>query len=329
MPQIDRQVSHLNTDVMHALQAIKNPNQATIEEATAVRTAILKDGTIDDAETDLIAELTEDKVHGIQISAEGSAEASLSLSAFDDDAQDPLAISLFALGRRKAELLYDRGTEQIKNVYHEAREEFNELSENLGEKWDELLEDGREFMTELFTFQYGEGSDDERQANCGPSSASMVIKDLGVPPPSLHDLRKMVGAPTGNRNGAFAMSTQQVADSVSQVAAQYDRTIETKTEGLPTNVDQALNKIRARLDAGEQVILLSSNIMVQSGTRGKGHYVVVKEVTVNGSLVVDDPQSPSERGFGRTHTRDQFANALRRRVNFGRANQMITFKSIN
>lgn len=329
MPNVDRQVTQLNGDVMRALQAIKNPAQATVDEAKAVRTAILKDGTIDDAEKDLIAELTEDNAQGIQIAAKGSATASLSLGAFDDDAQDPLAISLFALGRRKLELLAEPVTQKVKEVYQDAREEYQEISEKLGQKWDELLDDGREFMTELFTFQYGEGSDDERQANCGPSSASMIIKDLGIQPPSLHDLRKMVGAPIGNGNGAFAMSTQQVMDSVTRVAAQTGLKVEATSQRLPTNVDQTLKIIKDKLDAGEKVILLSSNIRVQSGPRGKGHYVVVKEVLPNGSLVVDDPQSSLERGgMGRTHTRAEFANSLRRRVNFGRQNELISFKPL-
>ncbi|MGV3525256.1 MAG: hypothetical protein ACO1RX_13575 [Candidatus Sericytochromatia bacterium] len=332
MPQIDRQVSHLNADVTAALQAIRNPAQATETEAKAVRTAILKDGTIDDAETDLIAELTQDNAQGIRVSGQGSATASLTLNAFNDDAQDPLAISMLALGRRKAELLYDRGVarvergvQQVRTAYQEAKVEFNELREDLGESFDQLLEDSADFMTELFTFQYGEGSDDERQANCGPSSASMIIKQLGMEPPSLHDMRRMVGAPTGNGNGAFAMSTDQVGRAVRQVGAQYGRDIRVTTQNLPTNVDAALNAIRAKLEAGEQVILLSSNIMVQSGSRGKGHYVVVKEVLPNGSIVVDDPQSPPERGLGRTHTKAQFANSLQRRVNFGRPNQLISF----
>lgn len=327
MAVIDQRVSQVNADVMQALMAIQNKDHATVAEAQAVRTAMLKDGTIDDAEKDLIAELSEDQAQGIQITAQGSATPSLTLAAFDDEAQDPLAISLFALGRRKAELLYEKGTQQLKHIYHEAREEFHEIGEELGDKWDQLLDEGHQFMTELFTFQYGEGSDDERQANCGPSSASMIIKDLGIQPPSLHELRKRVGAPTGNGRGAFAMSTQQVMDSVCQVAAEYGYPVEAKAEHLPTPVDQALKQIRQHLDAGDKLILLSSNIMVQSGNRGKGHYVVIRDVLPDHSLVVDDPQSPAKRGLGRTHTRAQFANALRRRVNFGRENQLISFKT--
>jgi hypothetical protein len=327
MPNINKQVQNLNTDVMNALKAVKNPQNATVAEVREIRTAILKDGTIDSAEQDLIDELTEDNAKGIQISASGSAAPSISLSALSDDGQDAIGISLLALGKRKGELLYQNTKSKLTEVYQDAREELTELQETMGEKFDDFLTEGREFMTELFTFQYAEGTKSEQQANCGPSSASMIIKGLGIEPPPLADLRKMTGAPTGNGRGAFAMSTGQLESAVVRTAAQYGLEVTAKTEGLSTNVDTALAAIKKKLDAGEKVVLLSSNIMVQSGSRGKGHYVVVKDILPNGSLVVDDPQSPPERGLSRTHSKAEFANALRRRVNFGRANEIISFKA--
>lgn len=327
MTNINQRVQHLNSDVMQALNAVQNKQKVTIDEVRDIRTAILKDGTIDEAEEDLIDELTEDNAKGIQIGGEGSATPSLQFDALDDEGQDALGISLLALGKRKAELLYQETKTTLTNVYEEAREDLGELQETMGNKFNEWMTEGREFMTELFTFQYGEGTKSERQANCGPSSASMIIKNLGIDPPSLNELRRLTGAPTGNGRGAYAMSTRQLENAVVRTAAQYGLEVTAKTEGLPTNVDKALEAIKAKLDAGEKVVLLSSNIMVQSGSRGKGHYVVVKEVLPNGSLVVDDPQSPPERGISRTHTKAEFANSLRRRVNFGRANQLITFKA--
>lgn len=328
MPQIDRQVTGLNQDVVKALQAIKNPAAATVAEATAVRTAILKDGTIDDAEADLIDELTHNDKRSISIStAVGTAPLITNLSMFNDDAQDPLAISMLALGRRKLEIAAERGVEKAKQLYREAEKEIDALGDRLGDKLEELYEDGKEFMTELFTFQYGEGSDDERQANCGPSSASMVIKQFGFEPPPLTAMRKMVKAPVGNGNGAFALSTQQVGQAVQRVVGGFGKKVDFQVSPLSGNADTALKAIKAKLDAGEKVILLSSNIMVQSGNRGKGHYVVVTDVRPDGSLVVDDPQSPPERGLGRVHTKAQFQNALTRRTNlFGRANEILTFK---
>lgn len=327
MPNINKQVQNLNSDVMNALKAVKNPENATVEEVREIRTAILKDGTIDDAEQDLIDELTEDNAKGIRVSASGSATTSISLNALDDDGQDAIGISLLALGKRKIELSYQNTKSKLTEVYQDAREELTELQETMGEKFDNLLTEGRQFMTELFTFQYAEGTKSERQANCGPASASMIIKNLGIEPPPLAELRKATGAPTGSGRGAFAMSTSQLERAVVRTAQQYGLEVTAKTEGLSTNVDTALAAIKGKLDAGEKVVLLSSNIMVQSGSRGKGHYVVVKEVLPNGSLVVDDPQSPPERGLSRTHTKAEFANSLRRRVNFGRANQIISFKA--
>lgn len=327
MPSINKQVQNLNPDVMNALKAIKNPEKATVAEVREIRTAILKDGTIDSAEQDLIDELTEDNAKGIQVSASGSATTSISLNSLSGEGQDALGISLLALGQRKGELFYESGKAKLTEVYQDAREELTELQETMGEKFDDFLTEGREFMTELFTFQYAEGTKSERQANCGPSSASMIIKSLGIEPPPLAELRKMTGAPTGSGRGAFAMSTGQLENAVERTAKKYGLEVTATTEGLSTNVDTALAAIKKKLDAGEKVVLLSSNIMVQSGSGGKGHYVVVKDVLPNGSIVVDDPQSPPERGLSRTHSKAEFANGLRRRVGFGRANQIISFKA--
>lgn len=330
MPQIDRQVTGLNQDVVKALQAIRNPANATVAEAQEVRTAILKDGTIDAAEADLIAELTHKDSRTISVSGKESATPVISnLSMFDDDAQGPLAISLLALGRRKAEIIVDKGVTRVKEAYREAERDIEALGERFGQKLEQLYDNSRDFMTELFTYQYGEGSDDERQANCGPASAAMIIKQFGMEPPHLTDMRKMVKAPVGNGNGAFALTTQQVGQAVQKTAASYGKNVSFQVSPLSSNVDTALRAIKAKLDAGEQVILLSSNIAVQSGNRGKGHYVVVRDVKADGTLVVDDPQARTERGLSREHSRAEFANSLRRRTQlFGRANEMISFKEI-
>src|SRR5688500_5871952 len=107
MPQIDRQVTGLNQDVYRALQAIKNPQAASAAEAKALRTAILKDGVIDDAETDLIAELSQDNSGPVNVAAAQKAgfdPVSLNVSAFDRTNKGQLAISPLALYYRKAEI---------------------------------------------------------------------------------------------------------------------------------------------------------------------------------------------------------------------------------
>lgn len=329
MPNINQRVQGLNSDVTQALNAVSNKQNVTVDEVRNIRTAILKDGTIDDAEQDLIDELTEDNAKGIQVGGQGSAAPTIQLDALDDEGQDALGISLFALGKRKAELALSGTKAVLTQVYDDAREELGELKDTMGIKFDTWMAEGTAYMKELFTFQYGEGTESERQANCGPASASMIIKNLGIEPPPLQELRKMTGAPTGNRRGAFAMSKEQLASAVVKTAQKYGLEVTPKIEGLPTNVDQALAKIKARLDAGEKVVLLTSNLAVQSGNAGKGHYVVVKEVLPDGSIVVDDPQrSPERGGLGRTHTKAEFANGLNRRANrFGRDNSIITFKA--
>ena len=83
MTNINQRVQHLNSDVMQALNAVQNKQKVTIDEVRDIRTAILKDGTIDEAEEDLIDELTEDNAKGIQIGGEGSATPSMPQSVID------------------------------------------------------------------------------------------------------------------------------------------------------------------------------------------------------------------------------------------------------
>lgn len=339
MPQIDRKVTGLNQDVTHALQAIGN-RPATVAEAKAVRQAILLDGEIDDAEADLIAEMSQKDRSQIEV---GSAAGSISVVPFVDDALGQLSISRLALYRRKAEIVVDNGIakgkqliEQGKHLVHEAEAEIKEVASEAGSAFQHLYQEGKEFMTELFTYQYATTGHDalgstpaERQANCGPSSASMVLKHCGIEPPTLTELRKLVNAPVGSSKGTYALTTHQVGEAVKRAAAQYGKTINYNVMPLATNVDQALATIRKQLDAGKQVILLSSNIAVQKGTAGKGHYVMVESVQPDGSLIINDPQKAVEAGLGRTHTKAQFANALSRRVNlFHAQNELIVFDQV-
>jgi hypothetical protein len=74
MSGVDGNVSNLNRDVFSALKSIKDPQHITADEAQTLQKAILKDGHIDSAESDLLQELTQDKFQSIKVSAQKSAD---------------------------------------------------------------------------------------------------------------------------------------------------------------------------------------------------------------------------------------------------------------
>lgn len=181
-------------------------------------------------------------------------------------------------------------------------------------------------LEDTFVFQYGEigkeGSRMEAQGNCGPASAAIIIQEFGVEAPTMRDLRKEVGAPTGSAKRAYALTTDQVGKAVQETLAEHDVQVEYDVQGLSTNVDRTLNLMREKLAAGEKVILLSSNLASQS----RGHYVVVKEVRANGSIVIDDPGR--RNGEDDVYSRARLEQTLKTRVNrYKLSNSLITFKT--
>lgn len=187
------------------------------------------------------------------------------------------------------------------------------------------LERGWQSLKDTFTFQFEEtgrlGTSKEAQANCGPASASMILKQFGVASPTMQQLRRSVGAPIGTGGGAYALTTQQVAESVKKTASQKGRHISYDIKGLSTNVDTVLNDMRRRLAAGEKLILLTCGL----NSLSRGHYMVINEVRPDGSIVIDDPGR--SKGENVVHTRAQLAKALSTRVNgYGLSNSLISFK---
>ncbi len=187
------------------------------------------------------------------------------------------------------------------------------------------LERGWQSLKDTFTFQFEEkgtlGTSKEAQANCGPASASMILKQFGVTSPTMQQLRRTVGAPIGTGGGAFALTTQQVAEAVKKSASQKGRHISYDIKGLGTNVDTVLNEMRNRLAKGEKLILLTCGL----NSLSRGHYIVINEVRPDGSIVVDDPGRA--KGENAVHTRAQLAKALSTRVSgYGLSNSLISFK---
>jgi hypothetical protein len=149
----------------------------------------------------------------------------------------------------------------------------------------------------------------------------MILKQFGVVPPSMHQLRRLVGAPIGSGGGAFALSTRQVADAVKRTASEKGKVVSYEIKKLSSNVDTVLNEMKRRLNAGEKLILLTSNIKSLS----RGHYIVINEVRPDGSIVVDDPGRSD--GENKVYTKAQLAKALSMRVNnYGLENSLLAFR---
>lgn len=187
------------------------------------------------------------------------------------------------------------------------------------------LERGWQALKDTFTFQFEEsgrlGTAREAEANCGPASSSMILKQFGISSPTMQQLRRLVGAPIGTGGGAFALSTRQVAEAVKKTASQQGRVINYDIKGLSSNVDTVLNDMRRRLAAGEKLILLTSGL----NSLSRGHYMVVKEVRPDGSILIDDPGR--SQGENRVHTRAQLAKALSMRSqHYGLDNSLIAFR---
>lgn len=188
------------------------------------------------------------------------------------------------------------------------------------------LEVGWHALKDTFTFQFEEigrfGTEREAEANCGPASASMILKQFGIQAPTMQQLRRTVGAPIGTRGDTFGLSAQQVADAVKRTASQKGRSITSESKTLSTNVDTVLADMRRRLASGQKLVLLSCGLSSLS----RGHYIVVKEVRADGSILVDDPGR--SQGENKVYTRNQLAKGLSTRVHtYGLENTLIAFKA--
>lgn len=309
MPRIDNSVSQLNAVVYSALQEVKDPGQITEAEAQKIRTAILLDGEIDTNERDLMNELTQGKGN-VRVSNGEAPAASLNVSAAQGKAKSTLEISMWAVWERKLEIKVEDAADGIQN--------FKDWA-----------------SSHIYQYDPTQGTKQEGQANCGPASAAMMCERLGIKSPQLHDLRKMVGARLGVGEGAFALSKNQVGDAVVKQGARQGIKVSYEVVDMSKeskNIDSMLNALRKRLDAGEKIILLTSNIQIPEKDKytrkGQGHYVVLEAIKPDGTIIVDDPQKPANVGQDREHSKQAFALALWRRSNvFKLDNSIIAFKN--
>ncbi len=360
MPNLDGSVHYLNTDVFNAVKEVKNPASMTRTEAQNIKTAILKDGTVDAAEQDLIDELSNTAAKStdpaVTITSQGTAQADgeiTQLAVLNKGISEVLDVGFLELMNSKAKVNYVFIEQEVKKDLNIALQWTDEnivqpinqnvvqplktnvidpINENLVqpamEIVDEAIEDVKEFFNHVWQYDPSQGTVSERRANCGPASAAAVGENLGLDMPDLDDIRRMVGARRGSGSGAFAISTNQVIQAVEKQGTKEGREIDGGATNLSTNVDSVLEEMRERLENDEQLILLTSNIAIKSRSSlasgsGKGHYVVVNKVNDDGSIVITDPQKKD--GAEITHSREQLQTHLQRRRRFGRANTLIHF----
>jgi len=352
MPKLDGSVHYLNPEVFEAVKQVKKPASMTHEEAQNIKTAILKDGKIDEAEKDLIDELSNTSAKStdpaVTITSQGTAEADgevTNLAVLNKSVSEVLDVGFLEQVSSKAKVNYVFLEQEVKADVNTAIQWTSEhvvqpIKENVidpinehvvqptMEIVDEAIEDVKEFFNHVWQYDPSQGTVSERRANCGPASAAAVGENLGLDMPDLDDIRRMVGARRGNGSGAFAISTNQVIQAVEKQADKEGREIEGGSTNLSTNVDSVLDEMRERLENDEQLILLTSNIAIKSRNSlasgsGKGHYVVVNKVNDDGSIVITDPQKKD--GAEITHSREQLQTHLQRRKRFGRPNTLIHF----
>lgn len=159
----------------------------------------------------------------------------------------------------------------------------------------------------------------EAQANCGPSSAAIVLGKMDIDPPSLHQLRAAVGAPLGTQNQSYyAITADQLVDMVVETAEDNGLQTSGSIQNLPRSARAAWEELQKGLYIGVPTVLLTGNM----SSRGPGHYVVVEKAE-NGKIYINDPQF--EDGANREHDFAEFKAAFERRQRLGRPNLLIRF----
>jgi hypothetical protein len=180
---------------------------------------------------------------------------------------------------------------------------------------------------DVFVYQEGEvgedgGTEMEAQANCGPASMAMIIERQGGEAPSMKELREDVNAPTGTRKGTYGLDTDQVTQGIEETLAAQGIQVETDVDIFSSKQSaQVIETMRERLAAGDDVILLTSNMGSGGAT---GHYVVVNEILDDGSFRVHDPQEPD--GANTVQTADDLAAAMKRRAGTDRDTRVISIR---
>lgn len=355
MPNLNS-VHNLNADAFQALKNVQNPEAMTAAEAETLKAAILKDGSVDAAETQLIERLTQqspppgspiltgstatENPVQIDVYAQGTAEAdpeSVQVARLSQEAADALDISVWDMTKAKANVAITF----VENEVVQPIDTF--VDENIIEPLDEhviqplnehvvqpVVESVKRLINHVWQYDPSQGTRKENQANCGPASAAIVGENMGLEMPPLSQIRSSVGARRGNGAGAFALSTNQVIRAVEKQGEAQGQDIHGEAIPLSTDVDALLDEMRERLDKGEQLILLTSNIAIRSARSlasgsGKGHYVVVNEVRDDGSIMITDPQK--RNGLEIEHSREHLETHLRRRRRFGRPNTLIAFEN--
>ncbi|MFN8674427.1 MAG: C39 family peptidase [Candidatus Sericytochromatia bacterium] len=125
-----------------------------------------------------------------------------------------------------------------------------------------------------------------RSGDCGPSSASMILKAFGVCDASDETMIKTVRAAAGvtkKRGGAWALDESEVTKAIEKISK--GKVEEKSNKSFSTsNQKTMINHIKAELKAGRLPIIETGSPYSQNR-----HYMVVSNVKPDGTLVVADP----------------------------------------
>lgn len=146
------------------------------------------------------------------------------------------------------------------------------------------------------------------RADCGPTSALMILQERGYNPQvsKYTDMRELIpasrrGASATTRDDLLTMMSHYSGGKIQRAAADKGFSVG-QSRGL-------IEHARQQLAQGNSVIMLNGGF---SGT--KGHYTVIKAVNDDGSIQVADPGT----GRMRTISAEQLEFAMRSRQNGGR-----------
>lgn len=138
-----------------------------------------------------------------------------------------------------------------------------------------------------------------KNADCGPTSASMILGAFNFPTPSNDQIRKDIGV-----KHKHAISEGELKNIVTKYSGGQIKQF-SQTNYNSKNADKMIDDLRNEVAKGRMPVLLTSAMSADYG-----HYTVVIGVKDNGNVLVADPSNPSGP---REYTKDDLVAAMQRR----------------
>lgn len=150
-----------------------------------------------------------------------------------------------------------------------------------------------------------------KNADCGPTSAAMVLQANGFSVPGNDQIRKDLKI-----KHKHAISVPQLSEAVKKYSnGEMKQFVNNSYKS--GNMDKMLNDLRSELEKGRMPVLLTSAMSANNG-----HYTVVMAVKDNGNVIVADPSNP----YGpREYTKEDLLAAMKRRDSIHMPNTIISF----